>query len=210
MSFMSELDAEQWGNNNYAAWSTKYKQNMRIAAEIEGRNTAYPFATIERYCGYEYRQINNYLRGCFDDELFAVYKEMSHILTMLICDAPTISNNIVVYRMACDEFIDHLYQQNKNGKPAVEKGFMSTGLLENIAEQSDPYAEHKHILKIYVPKGTPGIYVNSIAKRSEQEILIAPNRFLGMINYPHVEKNGKTMIECKLLNMETSLALSMV
>lgn len=205
LEFASESDAEQWGDRNYADWGTKYKRTMRIAKEIGRYTVTYPFATIEQYCGYDFRQINGYLRGYCDDTLSDVYREMSHILTILISDAPPIPNDIVVYRLVCDAFADYLYKQNKSGMAAIEAGFMSTSLLNRITEQDEPYAQHKNLLKIYVPKGTPGVYVNTVAKRSEQEILIAPNRFLTMVKYPYKGNDDKTIIECRLLNMECAL-----
>lgn len=40
------------------------------------------------------------------------------------------------------------------------------------------------LLIIFVPKDTIGVYVNVIAKRSEEEMLLAPNNYLEMIEYP--------------------------
>ena len=205
MSFSTESEAGQWGYSNYADWSDRYKEIMRIVAEIEGRTAGYPFSTIECYCGYAYRHINSYLRGAGDALSIEVYKEMSHILTILISDAPRIADNIIVYRLVCDDFVDYLYRQSKIGAATIEKGFMSTSLLATIADQDEPYAHHKNLLKIYVPHGTPAIYVNTVARRSEQEILFAPNRYLAMVKHPYKGCDGKIVIECKMLNMEGAL-----
>ena len=203
--FESSIDAEKWGEDHYACWAKRYKEIMHIAADINRREVSYPFCTIEEYCGHVYKEINSYLRGNYQGDSEAMYKEMSHILIMLLCEAPRIPDNIVVYRLVSEKFMSELYRNNQSGLPTIEPGLMSTSMFESIVGSDEAYAQHKNILKIYIPKGTPGIYVNAVTQRSEYEVLLAPNRYLAMISYPYKSKCGKVITECKLLNTEGSM-----
>ena len=51
--------------------------------------------------------------------------------------------------------------------PIQENGFMSTSLLKNISNEYEPYAVTNNLLKIFVPNGTAGLYLNSVSRRSE-------------------------------------------
>lgn len=78
---------------------------------------------------------------------------------------------------------------------------MSTSLLENIINDYNEECVEPMLLKIFVPQDTIGIQVNVIAKRSEEEVLLAPNKFLGMIEYPYYDKElGVDVLECQLIN----------
>lgn len=68
---------------------------------------------------------------------------------------------------------------------------MSTSLLKNIANENEPYAAESNLLKIFVPKDTIGVYVNAVTKRSEEEMLLFPNMFFGLISYPYKDQNTK-------------------
>ncbi|MBQ9990562.1 MAG: hypothetical protein IJP31_06430 [Lachnospiraceae bacterium] len=158
-------------------------------------------APIECYCGHSYRQINNFLRNGLDSE-GNLYREVADILSIVLCHAPRIPCDIVVYRFVNSEFISELIKDNKEDMPfpIQEKGFMSTSLIKDIVNQEEPYATSNNLLKIYVEKGTIGVYVNAVTKRSEEEMLLFPNMYLGLIDYPYHDKDsGKTIYECKLI-----------
>lgn len=72
--------------------------------------------------------------------------------------------------------------------------FNATSLLHDIANEGESYAHSNHILKIYIPKNTIGIYVNAITKRCEKEMLLLPNMYLALINYPYIDQDSKKMI----------------
>ena len=81
-----------------------------------------------------------------------------------------------------------------------EKGFLSTSMTKTIAMHPE-HLGSKYLLKIFVPKGAIGIYVNVIAQRDENELLLISGQYLGMIAYPYYDKTiRKTIFECKLLN----------
>lgn len=95
-----------------------------------------------------------------------------------------------------------MIEQNKQDipTPIQEKGFMSTSLIKDIVNENEAYAAEKNVLKIYVEQSTIGIYVNSVTRRSEEEMLLFPNMHLGLSDYPHKDiDSGKIVYECKLI-----------
>lgn len=48
-----------------------------------------------------------------------------------------------------------------------------------------------HLLKIYVPTNTPGIYIDEIARRNECETLLMQGMFLGLSALPYRDKTTK-------------------
>lgn len=198
--FSTSDEAIDWGNTHYKDWATSYKKVFYLAKGFIKSSLA--DAPIECYCGYSYKQINQFLRENIDSEL-NTYKELADILAIALCSAPRIPINLVVYRLVPDEFIKTLIAQNKNnnGNLTQEKGFMSTSLLKDIVNSEEAYSSKKNLLKIYVDENTVGIYVNSVASRNEQEILFPPNGYLALIEYPYHDAScGKTIYECKFIN----------
>lgn len=194
--FKSDEEAKSWGIEHYQEWGKSYKKNMYAAGCVISNSLV---TSIESYCGYSYSQINEYLR--FNNTDYSVYREMANILTIILCGAPRIPCDIVVYRLVCDDFIKELIENNKNDLPVptLEKGFVSTGLLKDIVNEKESYASHKNLLKIYVKKNSIGIYVNSITKRTEQEILLLPKGYFRLIDYPYKDhKINKMIYECDL------------
>lgn len=199
LEFKNQEEAHAWGMEHYKNWADKYKSVMQMSKmAIKG---SFCNAPLECYCGYSYRQINEFLRYEEDDECHT-YRELADFLSVVLCSAPRIPHDLVLYRMVNDGFIDMLIEKNKQkfSTPIQEKGFMSTSLLKDIANESEPYAAENNLLKIFVPKDTIGIYVNSVTRRSEEEMLLFPNMFLGLISYPYKdEETGKMMFECQLI-----------
>lgn len=200
IEFSSSDESQNWGNKHYRIWADAYKKVMDLSKRV--MKVELVDAPIECYCGYSYRQINQYLRNDLDND-FHLYREMADILAMVLCSAPRIPCNLVVFRLVNNEFINRLVEQNKNENPAPiqEKGFMSTSLVKNIVNEDEHYAAENNLLKIYVDKDAIGVYVNAVTSRSEEELLLYPNGFLGLIEYPYYNKeSGKTIYECKFIN----------
>ena len=101
--FMTSEEAHEWGVAFYQKWADEYKLIMEMAKKINLSPLA--DAPIECYCGYSFRQVNQYLRNGVDNE-FHTYKELSDILAITLCSAPKIPCNIIVYRIVCNEFIE--------------------------------------------------------------------------------------------------------
>lgn len=196
--FKDREEARTWGMEHYKNWAEKYKKVMQLS-EMTIKGGLF-HAPLECYCGYSHRQINEFLRYEKDDE-HHTYRELADILSVVLCSAPRVPRNLVLYRMVNDEFINMLVEKNKQASPTPiqEKGFMSTSLLKNIANENEPYTRHANLLKIFVPKDTIGVYVNAVTRRSEEEMLLFTNMFLGLVSYPYRdEETGKIIFECKL------------
>lgn len=198
--FKTMQEAEKWGMKYYKDWADAYQNTMR-QAETTIKDPLFA-ATIECYCGDMYKTINNYLRNETDNEN-NFYREMTDIMMIVLCSAPRIPENIVLYRLVENEFANELIERNKETKhtPIKENGFMSTSLLKDIVTVEENYARYKNLLKIYVEAGTKGIYVNAITRRREEEILLFPGMYLGLANYPYRDDSiGKMVYECNLFS----------
>ena len=198
--FLTVEECREWGDY-YSNWAQKYKEVMSLAKKIN-KNHSIEMSTIECYCGESYREINELLRleHISDKHL---YGKMVDILIMTLCSAPKIKDNIVVYRVVNDAFIKELIGNNKlsGSIPTREKGFMSTSLLKDIVNIYSDEGSGLYLLKIYVPKGTVGIYVNTVTRRDEEEILLAPNNYLRLIEYPYYDESYSIKIfECQLIS----------
>ncbi|WP_242870028.1 ADP-ribosyltransferase [Tindallia californiensis] len=199
IEFKNEKEARDWGMRHYSKWADTYKKMMELAGNTIKNNLC--TAPIECYCGYSYRQINDYLRNGADSDEH-LYREMADILSIILCSAPRIPCDVILYRLVSDEFIGNLIEENKRDRPTPiqEKGFMSTSLIKDIVKQSEAYASENNLLKIYVKKETIGVYVNSVTIRNEEEMLLFPNMFLGLSSYPYKDKEcGKFIYECELI-----------
>ena len=198
--FETIAEAYDWGMKHYSSWTRRYKSIMGLAEKVlKDRLCTSP---LEDYCGNLYRQINEFLRYGTDDEC-NTYRELAHVLSFVLCSAPKIPCDLILYRLVNDEFIKHLIENNKKKReePMQEKGFMSTSLTKNIVYAGEAYAKENNLLKIFVPKETMGVYVNGVTKRSEEEMLLVPNRYLALVTYPYKDKEtGKTIYECRLIN----------
>lgn len=200
LSFQNSTDSNLWGMKCYKDWAEQYKKIMYTSKSVVKESLC--SAPIECYCGYKFRQINEFMRYKKDDE-YHTYRELADILSIVLCSAPKVPNNLVLYRMVNDEFINRLIEKNKQELPVPiqEKGFMSTSLIKDIANQTESYASQNNLLKIFVPKDTIGVYVNAVTSRSEEEMLLSPNMFLALISYPYLDKETcKRIFECKLIN----------
>lgn len=194
LEFKNVNDAEEWGKTHYISWSEEYKSNMNITKKVITDSGI--TSVNEYYCGYSYKEINEYLRFSRDNE-YNYAKNMATILAVMLSMAPRVPNNVVAYRLVCDDFIRSLIENNKKEIPTVEKGFISTSLVKGIVNSDEAYSDHNNLLNIYVPKHTVGIYVNGIAKRTEQELLLFPNGYFRLIKKPYNEGN-KMIYESEL------------
>lgn len=198
--FLTVEECREWGDY-YSNWAKRYKEIMSLFEKIKENHTS-ETAPIECYCGNSYREINEILRFGYNSDKH-LYDKMVDILIMTLCSAPKIKDNIVVYRLVNDAFIKELIGNNKlsDSIPTREKGFMSTSLLKDIVNIYSDGGSGLYLLKIYVPKDTVGIYVNTVTRRDEEEILLAPNNYLRLIEYPYYDEGYSIKIfECQLIS----------
>ena len=109
-----------------------------------------------------------------------------------------ILDDIVVYRYVTKPLISCMLEWGgskslKKNAILIDKGFFSTTLsLEAVANQ--PYANDRtrSLFTVYIPRGTPAVYVDLVSDMNEQEMLFAPGIRIKVID-KHVF--GK-VIEC--------------
>lgn len=187
-------EAENWGRKNYLHWLPK----------LQNRNYI-PQTPIEKFFRY-YTQgassfFNNITRfdnlDTYDFKDSFLNKKMFYDSVYEINQHP-IPDNIVVYRYIPKHLIKHMLKWGnskylKRNSILSDKGFFST-TLSMEAVQCRPYTNLKEriLFTIFVPKGTPAVYVDLISEMCEQEMLFAPQIKLYVINNHILSK----CIEC--------------
>lgn len=202
--FKDKEEAKRWGNVVYSNWAENYKKKQRQIRQLK-THAHLCIDPVEQYCGYTYEHINAVLRGTKEDKT-GIYEQMINLLLWELYEAPRIPCDLVLYRLVSDEFVDKLIKCNRAEEPVPlqEKGFMSTSLCKDITSTEGHYLQFNKLLKIYVEKGTVGAYTSIVAGKSEEEMLLLPNRYLALVEYPYIDA-GKEVYECKLLSTELEL-----
>lgn len=193
--------AEEWGKKHYANWTNEYNQNSYF---LKNMIPEWEFSVIEYYCGGDFRFINNMLRGIdlgIGDT--NMYRLLTVTLINLITYAPKIPQDIVLFRIPSKKFISQFNLDISENSYTIEKGFLSTSLVESITSSTQYFGNKDYLLKIYVKKGTPGIYTALVKgadfRDEEQEMLLLPNSCLRLVTEPY-KKNGRIIYECELID----------
>lgn len=191
--------AQKWGKEHYGHWTETYNKNTYYLKKLIPE---WEFEVIEYYCGGDYRFINSLLRNIdLGIKNTNTYELLTVTLINLIIFAPKIPEDIVLFRIPSDNFIRQLNLDISENGYTMEKGFLSTSLIESITSSTQYYGNKNYLLKIYVRKGTPGIYTslvrNADFREEEQEMLLLPNSCLKLVKEPY-KNNGRTVYECEL------------
>ncbi|MEI5995103.1 ADP-ribosyltransferase [Candidatus Enterococcus mansonii] len=214
-SFTTPEESDQWGNEIYGEWSKQYRSAVQSLSSLEsGISYSINKDPLAYYCGYYYKKINKYLRNLsldFGENLdLDEVKSASDILQFLLSFTPRLPENIIVYKIVSDDFINLLIEHNKSNpeEPFSEKGLLSTSLLiEGCTNgQTNDCGLENNLLKIFVPKGIHGIYIRSIEglKRREYEFLMRPTLFLRPIAFPYWDdKRVNRIYEYELISLDT-------
>jgi len=209
--FLTSDEAMEWGRKHYGAWAEAYK---RSETTLDNVLKGVVKSSAKFYSGYTYRQMNALLRGMGGErEVDEIYNVMNHTLALAISFAPRVPENIVVYRGVRRFFVEELKKAKKkymkdpcnNHGWVSEKGFLSTSLISYI-EMDHGYDD---LLRIYLPKGTPGAYIPLIAGRAEHELLMLPNCFLKLkdennsklFKFSKEKINGYSVYDCDFTYM---------
>ncbi len=132
-------------------------------------------------------QINKGLRSgildnCFDRFIAALDKEISL--------APRIPINTIVYRIINEDVLHLLKRLSSEGKYFLESAFMSTTILLSKLIIKEDFNGARQALRIFVPKGTSGIYVDQIStphlmmEKEEHEIVFPRGSILRPYSHP--------------------------
>lgn len=178
--FTSAEEATAWGEEHYGKWATWYKDQMSSVYPLDS-------TALKQYLGESYKHINPILRsnvtllGNNGSGTDNHYLAKAEVLDTTLCLAPRVPENIVVYRHVSMNTLRCIIQKThvelskiRDGMtdydiPYYEKGFLSTSLWPGLILDE---AKGREWLKIYVKAGTPGVYVNNVDEKDEQELLI--------------------------------------
>lgn len=195
--FLTEDESREWGKAHYGKWANNYRKQMRLAKGYTKDD--YVLESIERYCGYNYKKINEGLRNGFETSNI-MYRMLANVLSMILCGAPRIPDNIVLYRVVGKEAIQQILKNNELYTQSKELGFLSTSMLKSIVNNGE-FARGEALLKMYVKKGTVGVYVNEVTCRNEEEILLPPGLFIRILGTPYLDKIiNKLVYECEVID----------
>lgn len=172
-----EVSGEERYVNHYKDWAEDYS----------ARSRSQDFHPVEYYCGNMHYPINKGLRSgildiCFDRFVAALDKEISQ--------APRIPINTIVYRIIREDVINILKRLSSEGKYFLEPAFMSTTVLLSELIKKEDFNGARHALRIFVPKGARGIYIDQIStphlmmEKEEHEIVFPRRSILRPYSYP--------------------------
>lgn len=198
--FTSFDDAETWGMDHYSSWAKTYKKVFFLSSDRYKEHSPLRLdEPIELYCGYCYREINEYLRNNYMTSAYPKVSVYAATMASAILSAPTTDQSLVSYRQVSALTVQAIVEAHENEIVYCENGFMSVSLhketcIENCGHEAD-------VLKIYMPKDIPAVYVNAIKRRDEAELLLPPEMLLRLIANPYLDPSGKMIYEIELLDM---------
>lgn len=167
--FNNFSDIKSWSrafDTYFEEISKEHYNNLISAEKIDTSQDALQF-----YTGYVAESINNHLRRCeIVDPEFAFNKEIE-ILSREI-NKNSMEENIVVLRLI---HIGFLNKNLKKGMILRDKAFLSTSLNLNHrknTEGNDIGLTKIGLIFIKIPKGTRALYLETISKREEFELLL--------------------------------------
>lgn len=186
-----EYDNEQEMSDVFFKWSKDINTHRDIRIDA-----------IANYCGYIHGNINGFLRGMAKIGQFLDY--LDAIQTMMSA-APLLPNNTILYRALSYNVMSDILKEMDTQGSYQEKGFLSTSL--NLIGISNFVKGHEdsefQLLKLYVPQGTPALYVEDIKGngmgRKEYEMILPRDATIKKLCSPYRDdKFGFWIYECEL------------
>lgn len=208
--FKTRDEVSAWGLKHYGAWSKEYLS--ALPDRDRHRNGWLARQPIENYCGEVFREINPALWS--GKVLPDQYAEMESMLRSIISSAPHIPEPVIVYRLENRNVLALVENSLRSGRPFEYKSYMSTSLLTDIMTWTvASYSDRDTLLKIYIPTGTPAVYVDGIRDRGESELILQRGLKLSVLRRrcnqvigqrqdenTHIPLNvRKTVYECKVI-----------
>lgn len=167
--FQNRAEVCNWGAKYYGAWSKEYLAGF--SERDKNRIGWLARQPVENYCGEVFHKINPALWS--GKVLPDQYDEMESLLRKIISSAPHIPGPLIAYRLENDNILALVEASLKSGKPFEYKSYISTSLLTDIMTwTTTTYSDRDALLKLYIPEGTPGIYVDGICNREESELIL--------------------------------------
>lgn len=192
--FLSIDDAVAWATPIYRSWFRNDQCIFTTGKEIPD--------LIKMYCGYRYSAVNCTLRGVpylWQDEAF---NKLNIDFANKICleiSKFTTKDNIIAYRVISRDLVKLIATRQNL---IVEHGILSTGLVLQTLLEERPPTRQSLLLKILLPQGTYGAYVDFLRRRPrEQEFLIPPTTTLEIL-HKRRKLNGNLVWTCRVINQQ--------
>lgn len=174
----TSCDAQQWGEQYYSEWHRFIDINKRNALFECVKYKEYD--NIAMYCGWSYRDVNEYLRNNSFNRHSCIQTTLDIIETLdQTLENSMLSDNIILTRWINSRFLPKncLNQISiKNMRKLKDAAFKSCSayLYYNYdANANIRVANGESLLVIKAKAGTPAIYLNHISERAfEQEVLL--------------------------------------
>jgi len=108
--------------------------------------------------------------------------------------------NIIVYRYISKDIVQRMLKWNnllcfKKGGIVFDKAFLSTTLTPETVQSRNYSHGYSKLLKIFVPKGTPCLYLDLISDMGENEMLFLPKTKLRILSSSFLSKTVECIIE---------------
>ena len=174
-----------------AEWGKKYYGNWLF--EMQNQDNM-PQTPAEKFFRYYTQGINHtfsrVLRSGCDIEKYCVDSILSPEMFYDAIDeinSHPVQEDIVVFRYIDKETTRSMLKWGnllyfKKGSIIFDKTFLSTTLTPETVQSRDYARNYRRLLKIFVPKGTPCLYLELIADMQENEVLFAPNLKLRVLS----------------------------
>ncbi|MFL0197127.1 ADP-ribosyltransferase [Clostridium sp. WILCCON 0269] len=196
--FKNEEEVYEWVTDNFGG-------GTRYIEIYENSSDKSDMANL--LCCYTGNKNNIYrkiLWGCAKElggeEIENYLKEIS-IIPKEICKFE-LQENIIAYRYTYKKTLEKGFESLKieKGETFTNKMFMSTTLIPGLLKEFFKSRKCDCILKLYLPKGTKGVYV-SVGKNAlnEQEFSLPPNSTFKLIKRSYSFKYHMPLYECELL-----------
>ena len=204
MNKITRAEYKEFCDESVKEWREKYYR--RWLPEMQQPNST-PNTPMECFFKY-YTQgspsnFNNALR-CYEkiDECFAcpcVTQEMYYEAIEEI-SKNKLPENVVTYRYVRETILEMMLKWSRvrylrKGSVIFDKAFISTTLTPKTVQDRLYVHKAKKRLVIYVPEGTPCVYLELIANMNENELLFAPRTKLRIISAKPFCKDVECIIE---------------
>lgn len=210
IEFETIEESKKWGAEHYYTWALAYKQARQVwdsnwtkdhNVNLYDLFLGAVYRPLDIYCGYNYKEINRFMRTGKDlhSELWC---KIAALIQVQLNSAPILKENIVTYRLVSDEFIEYMNEQERKGYPIIDKGFLSTGLIkQTLLKNSLNYGRYDNLLKLYVRMPAFAIYIPEIVpgREEEQELLLDSWGVFRILKAPYRDhESNKIIHECEL------------
>ncbi|EHI99780.1 hypothetical protein CDLVIII_3206 [Clostridium sp. DL-VIII] len=200
--FSTEDEAKEWVNENYGQWLEKIQITQYSYAS---KNVS---DLLSGYSGNMDRVYNQMLRGKreFPKSQSKEFIENINIINNAISKLK-LKENIQVWRWTSKNEFKKLFENAKikKGHTFIDKAFMSTTLVSDLLENFAKSRKYDCLLKLYLPKGTKGAYIDFYDKYhllNECEFLLPTNTSFVFQKKFFSFKYMKWIYECYLVGQD--------